>query len=70
MEALREWAEEWLTPSSLLWCVRQLVPHTVWTTYWQDGDKRLAIWRMWMGRCYRVTDVVVIADLGEDDDLN
>lgn len=42
--------------SRLVWRVRQLFPLVYWTTYHSENERRFAIWKMWFGRCYRVTD--------------
>lgn len=43
----------------LRWAVKQLVPMTYWTTVGRDGHDHFVIWKMWLGRCYRVMDVPV-----------
>ena len=41
----------------LVWFVRQLFPLTYWTTYADAyGQGRFAIWKMWFGRVYRLTE--------------
>lgn len=37
--------------------IKQLVPRTYWTVYGKDdGRNHFCIWKMWLGRCYRVID--------------
>jgi len=46
----------------LRWLARQLLPLTYRTTYGDEAGRRhFAVWRMWFGRCFDVTDVVVPA---------
>ena len=46
--------------SKLGWYVRQLFPLTYRTFYLDaQGLLHFAVWKMWFGRCYRVTDVFV-----------
>jgi len=46
--------------SKLCWCFWQLFPCT-YRTYYADDQGRLhfAVWKMWLGRCYQITDVFV-----------
>ena len=40
------------------WYLKQLVPHTIWTAYYDEsGTQHFSIWKMWLGRCYDVLDV-------------
>jgi hypothetical protein len=41
------------------WYIKQLFPLTYRTTYTQEGKRHFTVWRMWMGRCYAVDDVVI-----------
>lgn len=44
----------------LIWSMKQLLPLSYWTKYrTQDGAQHFAIWRMWFGRCYDITTVIV-----------
>jgi hypothetical protein len=53
----------------LIWLIRQLFPLTYWCEYSSfltergksqaSGSKHFAIWKMWFGKCYRITDVKV-----------
>lgn len=36
----------------LRWYLKQLLPLLYWTTFSEDGKRRLCIWRMWLGRCF------------------
>lgn len=43
-----------------VWYLKQLLPLTYWTKYrGQEGEQHFCVWRMWFGRCFNVTDVVV-----------
>jgi hypothetical protein len=55
--------------SKLGWYVRQLFPLTYRTFYLDaQGLLHFAVWKMWFGRCYRVTDVFVDCYLTALDD--
>ena len=41
------------------WYLRQLLPLCYKTFYGQNGEKHFTTWRMWLGRCFDITDVVV-----------
>lgn len=45
----------------LKWRFKQLLPLTYRTTYKtvEDGKTHFAVWKMWMGKCYKVNDVIV-----------
>ncbi len=44
----------------MLWYFKQLLPLAYWTRYRDTHGKRhLCLWRMWLGWCFNVTDVVV-----------
>lgn len=36
----------------LVWYVKQLFPFTYVTTFSEQGQKRLCIWRQWFGRVF------------------
>lgn len=38
----------------LVWYLKQLFPFNYVTTYREEGEKRLTIWRMWFGRCFNI----------------
>lgn len=40
---------------------KQLAPLTYRTTYTADGERHFCVWRMWMGQCFQVDDVVMAA---------
>ena len=55
--------------NKLSWYVRQLFPLTYRTFYLDaQGLLHFAVWKMWFGRCYRVTDVFVDCYLTALDD--
>lgn len=39
---------------SLKWYIKQLVPLTYDTTFYENGEHKLCIWKMFLGRCYNV----------------
>lgn len=39
-----------------MWYIKQLLPLLYVSTYTEDGQRKLAIWRMWLGRCYNVRE--------------
>lgn len=43
----------------LIWTAKQLLPLTYRTTYTEGGVRRFAVWRMWFGRSFDVTDVAI-----------
>lgn len=43
----------------LIWYVKQLWPCTYRTTYREDGALHFCVWRMFLGRCFAIDDVVV-----------
>lgn len=43
----------------LIWYVKQLWPCTYRTTYVENGRRHFTVWRMWLGRCFDIDDVVV-----------
>ena len=43
-----------------MWYLKQLLPLTYWTKYrTDDGHQHFCIWKMWLGRCYNITDIVI-----------
>ncbi len=45
--------------SKALWCVKQLLPLTYRTTYGDKAGTHFTVWRMWLGRCFHISDVLV-----------
>lgn len=43
----------------MTWYLKQLLPLTYRSHYEADGAQHLAVWKMWMGRCYNVEDVTL-----------
>lgn len=39
--------------------LKQLFPLTYRTTYIENGQRHVCVWKMWLGRCFDVDDVVV-----------
>jgi hypothetical protein len=38
-----------------MWYLKQLVPLTYRSHYLDtEGNKRFDVWKMWMGRCYKI----------------
>lgn len=42
----------------MVWYLAQLFPRTYWTTYADSKGEHFVIWKMWLGRSYRVNDIV------------
>lgn len=43
----------------LIWTLKQALPLTYRTMYTDsDGRRHFTVWRMWLGRCFDVDDVV------------
>ncbi len=40
------------------WTRKQLFPLTYRTRYEEDGVRHFCVWRMWLGRCFDIDDVV------------
>lgn len=38
----------------ITWHLRQLLPLRYESTYTEDGDRWLCVWRMWLGRSFAV----------------
>ncbi len=38
----------------IVWYLKQLLPLTYVSTYGQDGDRWVTVWRQWFGRTYNV----------------
>lgn len=45
----------------MLWFLKQLLPLTYRTRYGIGGEQHFVVWRMWLGRCFAIDDVVVKA---------
>lgn len=45
--------------NKIVWPLKQLFPHTCRTTYYQEGKKHFCVWKMWLGRCFDIDDVVI-----------
>jgi hypothetical protein len=44
------------------WYLRQLLPFHYRTRYGDmEGRQHFVVWRMWLGRCFAIYDVVVAA---------
>jgi len=39
----------------LKWYLKQLLPFTYVTTFTENDQRRLCVWRMWLGRCFSVS---------------
>lgn len=45
--------------SRLIWTAKQLLPLTYRTTYLENGERHFCVWRMWLGQCFDIDDVIV-----------
>ena len=49
-----------MTKARLIWSLKQLFPFTYRTNYGDEsGQRHFVVWRMWLGRCFAIDDVVV-----------
>lgn len=39
---------------TLKWCVKQIFPLTYVSTFRADNKRQLCIWKMWLGRSYKI----------------
>ena len=46
--------------NKLIWTLKQLVPLTYRSHYEKDGAHHFCVWRMWMGKCFDIDDVILI----------
>lgn len=45
--------------SNLIWYLKQLLPFTYRSTFYENGDRHFCVWNMWMGHCYNIEDYVI-----------
>lgn len=43
----------------VVWYLKQLLPLTYRSHYSDAEGRHFCVWRMWMGRCFEIDDVVV-----------
>ena len=43
-----------MTKSKLIWAIKQIFPLMYVSTFKENEKKKLSIWRMWLGRCYKI----------------
>lgn len=43
----------------MMWYLKQLWPCTYRTNYIENETRHFVVWRMWMGRCFDIDDVVI-----------
>lgn len=55
--------------SNLVWCLKQLLPLTYRTAYGDQRGQHFVVWRMWFGRCFDQTDVLVSGIVRDDRQL-
>ncbi len=48
-----------------MWYFKQLFPLRYVSTYTEDGQRKLTVWRMWLGRCYDES-TYYICEVGTD----
>jgi hypothetical protein len=41
----------------IIWCIKQLFPFWYKTHYAIGKEEHFAVWQMWLGKCFNVTDV-------------
>ncbi len=53
----KRWSSRW---AKTQWRIKQLLPLTYRSRYKDGADKmHFCVWRMWLGRCFSIEDVVV-----------
>lgn len=45
--------------NKLIWALKQLLPLTYRSFYTEAGRTHFCVWRMWLGRCFDIDDVIV-----------
>lgn len=43
----------------MIWYLKQLFPLKYDTVYWENGEKKVEIWRMFFGRCFNIKTYIV-----------
>jgi len=43
----------------VMWYLKQIIPLTYRTIYTACGQRHFCVWKMWLGRCYRIDDFVI-----------
>jgi len=46
--------------NEFIWYLKQLLPLKYDTIYGEDGKTKVAVWNMWMGRCFNVKIYTVV----------
>jgi hypothetical protein len=41
------------------WYFKQMFPLTYWTTYGENGKRKITIWKMWLGQCYNINTFLI-----------
>jgi len=41
------------------WYFRQLLPLTYVSAFGEDGKRKVAVWKMWFGKCYQCREWTV-----------
>lgn len=41
----------------IVWYLKQALPLTYRTFYGENSARHFVVWRMWLGRCFDITDV-------------
>lgn len=48
-----------MTKQRAIWYMKQTLPLTYRSHYGENGRQHFVVWRMWLGRCFAIDDVVV-----------
>lgn len=40
--------------NKITWYLKQILPLTYVSTYRQNGNRKLSIWKMWFGKCFKI----------------
>ena len=43
----------------MIWKLKQLLPLTYRSIYTEEGRTHFCVWKMWLGRCYAIDDILV-----------
>lgn len=42
--------------NKVIWFIKQLFPFVYVSTYRENGQRKLTVWKMWLGRSYKIRD--------------
>ena len=53
----------------IIWYFKQLLPLTYISSFRESGQKKLSVWKMWFGHCYKI-QLFNLVDYDKDSKLN